>query len=100
MIHEELCAPLQESWRLAHQMKMSHISHDYSPPNLREQLEEALELRQDDTEDTWQRVIDALCSPGRFDALMRSCGLFEEPIPLSVLPRLPIVTGQLQQARD
>ncbi|CAK9043094.1 unnamed protein product [Durusdinium trenchii] len=97
VIHEELCAPLQESWRLAHQMKMSHISHDYSPPNLREQLEEALELRQDDTEDTWQRVIDALCSPGRFDALMRSCGLFEEPIPLSVLPRLPIVTGQLQQ---
>ena len=97
-IHQELCIPLQESWRLAHEMNMSQISHSYFPETLGDHLRESLERRREDTMNAWHRVREAVSGTGRFDALQRSCGLFEEPVPLSVLPRLLTTEGQLQQA--
>ena len=97
-IYQEVGTPLQESWRLAHETSLSLFSHDYLPPTMRELLVEALERRQECVVTAWRRVQDAVCGQGRFDALLRACGLHEEPVPLSVLSRLPTAKGQLQEA--
>lgn len=97
-IYDELSKPLQESWRLAHDMKLPRISDGCFPATLSDELQAALEARQKETEGAWQRVLEAMHGQGRFDALMRSCGLHEEPAPLFVLSRLLKEEGQLKQA--
>ena len=97
-IYQEVGTPLQESWRLAHQTSLSLFSHNYFPPTMPQLLLEALERRQECTARAWQRIQGAMRGRGRFDALLRACGLHEEPVPLAVLSRLTTAKGQLQKA--
>ncbi|CAE7214344.1 unnamed protein product, partial [Symbiodinium natans] len=96
-IYAELSKPLHESWRLAQEMKLPQISDGCFPTTLSDDLQAALEARQKETDGAWQRVLEAMHGQGRFDALMRSCGLLEEPAPLYVLSRLLREEGQLTQ---
>ena len=97
-IYQEVGTPLQESWRLAHETSLSLFSHDYLPPSMRELLVEALETFQECSVRAWKRVQDAMRGRGRFDALLRACGLHGEPVPLAALSRLTTAKGQLQEA--
>ncbi|CAJ1346814.1 unnamed protein product [Effrenium voratum] len=76
-IHEELCVPLRESWRLAREKPTQHVGHSFFPPNLRQRLQDALKERQGDTERAWERVLQAVQGKERFDDMMRRCGLRE-----------------------